>query len=168
MDTDLAALLLALCGLITSAAALCAVAYLKRGARGPVGRVGPEGPPGPIGPSPSVDAVADRVLSLIDPRAGEAVFEMGHRWPVDRVPTDELESLSNGVQILAAFMDRNVGAYPYYLVFGQYDPNGDVMEQFPYEELRNTDIAIGLTEDAIYIVKDRHGPSRVITTKEEL
>ena len=103
MDTDVAALLIALCSLITSSALAFAFLLLRRGPRGPEGPPGPRGAPGT---APSLDAICDRVVEILDPRAGaELIRELGSRWPVAALSAmDERQFKDRGTFLLGLFL----------------------------------------------------------------
>lgn len=158
MDTDSAALLIALTALALSFYGLYASPTR-----------GPEGPPGPQGATPSVDAIADRVVELLDPRAGEAVLEMGSRWPVDRVKApggeneiDERQFRSRGTFLLGLFLEAEQNAYHSFLVIPRYKPDLGNFEQLDPGDLARSEVVLGMTEHALYVVKDRYGEPRVI------
>lgn len=170
MDTDVAALILALGAFVASMAALALALVMKQG---PGGQRGPEGPPGPRGApgtTPSLDAICDRVVEILDPRAGvELVRELGSRWPVAAISNAELPSVDKGVMLLSLFLEANRAQYGSFLIVGQFDPDRDEPSQFGGStRFADAEIAIGICDDCIYVVKDRHGVNRVIDSPEQI
>lgn len=174
MDTDSAALLIALLALAVACMALGGAILLKAGPPGPEGRQGPPGPMGPMGRvgapgvAPSLDSICDRVVEILDPRAGaEFIRELGSRWPVATI--NELESPSKGVKLLGDYLERRGSEYTSFLIVAKFDPDRDRATQFGgASAIRDAEIALGVTEDELYVIKDRWENPRVITSTEDI
>jgi hypothetical protein len=131
--------------------------------------MGPIGLAGRDGTTPSLDEICDRVVEILDPRAStELIRELGSRWPVAAVDAtdfvdsaDQRQFRGRGTFLLGLFLEAEKENYDSFLVKGKFDPDAG-FRQFGTDELAQAEVALGVTEHALYVVKDRYGEARVI------